>query len=76
VDTDWHKACNWSPEFVPKCCNPVKIPLTTNQPIIAGIAASKDITIQTTNGALLTVNNGANLQIQDCPVTITVVGCP
>jgi uncharacterized protein (TIGR02145 family) len=76
VDTDWHKACNWSPEFVPKCCNSVKIPLTTNQPIIAGVAASKDITIQTTSGALLTVNNGANLQIQDCPAVSTTNTCP
>jgi hypothetical protein len=76
VDTDWHKACNWSPEFVPKCCNSVKIPLTTNQPIIAGVAASKDITIQTTSGALLTVNNGANLQIQDCPIVSTTNTCP
>ncbi len=76
VDTDWHKACNWSPEFVPKCCNSVKIPLTTNQPIIAGVAASKDITIQTTSGALLTVNNGANLQIQDCPTVSTTNTCP
>jgi hypothetical protein len=76
IDTDWHKACNWNPEFVPKCCNSVKIPLTTNQPIIAGVAASKDITIQTTSGALLTVNNGANLQIQDCPIVSTTNTCP
>jgi hypothetical protein len=76
ADTDWHKPCNWSPEFVPRCCNPVKIPLTTNQPIISGVAAAEDLTIYTTNGALLTLNTGANLQITDCPTIITTTACP
>jgi hypothetical protein len=75
-DTDWHKPCNWSPQFVPKCCNNVAVPLTTNQPIVSGVAAAEDLTIYTTNGAQLTVNNGANLQIADCPTTITTVACP
>ena len=76
VDTDWHKPCNWSPQFVPKCCNNVAIPLTSNQPIVSGVAAAEDLTIYTTNGALLTVNTGANLQIADCPTTITTATCP
>jgi hypothetical protein len=75
-DTDWHKPCNWSPQFVPKCCNNVAVPLTTNQPIVSGIAAAEDLTIYSTNGAQLTVNNGANLQIADCPTTITTTMCP
>jgi uncharacterized protein (TIGR02145 family) len=76
VDTDWHKPCNWSPQFVPKCCNNVLIPVTSNQPIVSGVAAAEDLTIYTTNGALLTVNTGANLQIADCPTTITTTSCP
>ncbi len=76
VDTDWHKPCNWSPQFVPKCCNNVTVPLTINQPIVSGIAAAEDLTIYTTNGALVTVNNGANLQIADCPTTVTTTSCP
>ena len=43
VDTDWHKPCNWSPQFVPKCCNNVSVPLTTNQPIVSGVAAAEDL---------------------------------
>jgi uncharacterized protein (TIGR02145 family) len=76
VDTDWHKPCNWSPQFVPKCCNNVSVPVTINQPIVSGIAAAEDLTIYTTNGALVTVNNGANLQIADCPTTVTTAACP
>lgn len=75
-DTDWHKPCNWSPQFVPKCCNNVLIPVTSNQPIVSGVAAAEDLTIYTTNGAQVTVNNGANLQIADCPTTITTTACP
>jgi uncharacterized protein (TIGR02145 family) len=75
-DTDWHKPCNWSPQFVPKCCNNVAVPVTTNQPIVSGIAAAEDLTIYTTSGAQVTVNNGANLQIADCPTTITTTACP
>ncbi len=76
LDTDWHKPCNWSPQFVPKCCNNVSVPLTTNQPIVSGVAAAEDLTIYTTNGAQVTVNNGANLQIADCPTTVTSTACP
>ncbi len=75
-DTDWHKPCNWSPQFVPKCCNNVSVPVTTNQPIVSGVAAAEDLTIFTTNGAQVTVNNGANLQIADCPTTVTTTACP
>jgi uncharacterized protein (TIGR02145 family) len=76
VDTDWHKPCNWSPQFVPKCCNNVSVPITTNQPIVSGVAAAEDLTIYTTNGAQVTVNNGANLQIAACPTAITTATCP
>ena len=75
-DTDWHKPCNWSPQFVPKCCNNVSVPLSTNQPIVSGVAAAEDLSIFTTNGAQVTVNNGANLQIANCPTTITSTACP
>jgi hypothetical protein len=75
-DTDWHKPCNWSPQFVPKCCNNVAVPVTMNQPIVSGIAAAEDLTIYTTSGAQVTVNNGANLQIADCPTTVTTAACP
>jgi hypothetical protein len=75
-DTDWHKPCNWSPQFVPKCCNNLAIPLTTNQPFVSGVAAAEDLTIYTTNGAQITVNTGANLQIADCPTSITTAACP
>jgi hypothetical protein len=75
VDTNWHKACNWSPEFIPQCCNSVVIPLTTNQPVVSGVASCKDITIHTTDGALLQVNSGANLQLEQCPVGITQNNC-
>jgi hypothetical protein len=76
VDTDWHKPCNWNPAFVPRCCNPVKIPLTTNQPIISGVAAAKELQIFTTDGAQVKVNNGANLQIETCPTPTTNISCP
>jgi hypothetical protein len=70
------KACNWNPQVVPRQCNTVVIPFTTNQPVVSQVAACKDIWIYTTNGALLTVNNGANLQIETCPVAITINPCP
>jgi uncharacterized protein (TIGR02145 family) len=50
--------------------------VTTNQPIVSGVAAAEDLTIFTTNGAQVTVNTGANLQIADCPTTITTTACP
>jgi hypothetical protein len=52
------------------------IPVTSNQPIVSGVAAAEDLTIYTTNGAIVTVNDGANLQIADCPITITTATCP
>jgi hypothetical protein len=76
IDTDWHKPCNWNPQVVPQQCNSVVIPLTANQPIISQVAACKDIWIYTTNGAQLTVNNSANLQIETCPVAATEISCP
>ena len=76
LDNDWHKPCNWSPEIVPECCNSVKIPLTTNSPVVSGVAKAKNVNVYSTSGATLTVNNGANLQIETCPVTKTENSCP
>jgi hypothetical protein len=76
VDADWHKACNWSPQVVPQQCNSVVIPFTANQPVVSQVAACKDISVYTTNGALLTVNNTANLQIETCPLVATENACP
>jgi hypothetical protein len=76
VDADWHKACNWSPQVVPQQCNSVVIPFTANQPVVSQVAACKDLSVYTTDGAMLTVNNTANLQIETCPVAATVVVCP
>ena len=66
-DSDWHKPCNWNPQAVPTCCQSVYIPLTANQPVISGTASCKDISIESSSGALLTVNSNANLQIETCP---------
>jgi hypothetical protein len=52
------------------------VPLTANQPIVSGVAAAEDLSIFTSNGAQVTVNNGANLQIADCPTTVTSTACP
>jgi len=76
TDSNWHKACNWNPQVVPQQCNSVVIPFTANQPIISQVAACRDIWIYTTNGAQLTVNNAANLQIETCPVAATEISCP
>jgi hypothetical protein len=76
VDTNWHKPCNWNPQFVPKCCNNVLVPFTSNQPVVSGIAAAEDVTINSTSGAVIRVNAGANLQVGVCPITITQTACP
>jgi hypothetical protein len=75
-DTDWHKPCNWSPQFVPQCCNNVVVPFKSNQPIVSGVAAAEDVTIHTSSGALVSVNSGANLQVGQCPITTTQTACP
>ena len=75
-DTDWHKPCNWSPQFVPQCCNNVVVPFKSNQPIVSGVAAAEDVTINSTSGAVIRVNAGANLQIGQCPITTTQTACP
>ena len=76
VDNDWHKPCNWSPEVVPECCNSVKIPFTPISPVVSGVGKAKNVTLYSTSGATLTVNNGANLQIETCPVNKTENSCP
>jgi uncharacterized protein (TIGR02145 family) len=75
-DTDWHKPCNWSPQFVPQCCNNVVVPFKSNQPIVSGVAAAEDVTIFTSSGALVSVNSGANLQVGQCSITTTQTVCP
>ena len=76
VDTNWHKPCNWNPQFVPKCCNNVLVPFSSNQPVVSGIAAAEDVSINSTSGAVIKVNAGANLQVGVCPITITQSACP
>jgi uncharacterized protein (TIGR02145 family) len=66
VDTDWHKACNWSPERVPTCCMEVKIPNEANKPTVSGIAHAHSLTIYSSQGAKIKVNDGANLYIETC----------
>ncbi len=74
-DSDWHKPCNWNPQAVPTCCQSVYIPLTANQPVVSGTASCKDISIESSSGALLTVNSNANLQIETCPNISTQNNC-
>jgi uncharacterized protein (TIGR02145 family) len=74
-DSDWHKPCNWNPQAVPTCCQSVYIPLTVNQPVVSGTASCKDISIESSSGALLTVNSNANLQIETCPNISTQNNC-
>ena len=76
IDSDWHKACNWNPQLVPQQCHSVMIPFTANQPVVSQVAACKYLSIFSTDGAQLTLNNGANLQIETCPVAATEVSCP
>jgi hypothetical protein len=76
TDNDWHKPCNWNPQMVPEKCTSVMIPLTNNQPVVSGVAACKDLSVYSTEGANLKVNEGANLQIETCPLTPTLNNCP
>lgn len=62
VDTDWHKACNWSLNLVPTCSHDVVIPNATNSPVVTGIAHSKTIDIQSsTGGHLEIVSSGGGI---------------
>ena len=76
VDSDWHKPCNWFPSCVPTCCQTIYVPLTTNQPIISGNANCSNIFIDSSNGAEITINNNAILEIQNCNNTNLVIDCP
>ncbi len=79
VDNSWHKPCNWSPNGVPTCLDNVIIPGgTPNNPVITGVAGCATITIQSTNGAQLTiyVDSGGILQVGNCPLPITTKNCP
>jgi hypothetical protein len=64
-DNDWHKSCNWSLSQIPSCSHDVVIPATSNNPHVTGIAHSRTIQVQSTNGAQLFVetSNGAQLYI-------------
>jgi uncharacterized protein (TIGR02145 family) len=75
VDNDWHKPCNWSPEIVPLCCANVKIPLTTNQPIVSQLAFAKTISVYSTLGANIKVKDGAKLFIESCLGEKTINNC-
>ncbi|MES2397537.1 MAG: glycine-rich protein [Bacteroidota bacterium] len=69
VDTDWHKACNWSTNAVPTCSNNVIIPSVTNKPTVSATACFLNLEVQT--GANLTVLSPTLLQ-QGCPCTPTI----
>lgn len=58
VDTDWHTACNWDKQSVPNTASNVVIPGgTSNNPTISSANADcYDITINSSNGAVLTIS--------------------
>lgn len=61
VETDWETASNWSGGVAPSGTDFVKIPPTSNDPVIDSDEEVLDITIEA--GASLTVNSGASLAI-------------
>lgn len=63
LDSDWNKACNWSPASVPTRDNDVIIPTTSTSPAIAGgsVAFAKSVELQT--GASLTIASTASLEV-------------
>jgi YVTN family beta-propeller protein len=57
VSQDWQDANNWSPALVPVACSQdVQIPVTANQPIVAGAAAYVN-NITLADGAIITLQN-------------------
>ncbi|PCJ85562.1 MAG: hypothetical protein COA57_07400 [Flavobacteriales bacterium] len=73
TDTDWHKSCNWSLNAIPTCAHDVVIPNVVNDPIITGIAHCNTIDIQSSTGALLTINSSGSglLEVTTCPTAAT-----
>jgi hypothetical protein len=64
IDTDWNTPCNWSPAWVPDLTNAkVIIPVTANNPIIAGTVP--DIKVMDINaGASLEIASGGTLNVR------------
>jgi len=63
-ETDWHTSGNWDPDVVPDTSVYIRIPSTSNDPVIS----SSDVTVRyldIESGALLTVNSGRILTIND-----------
>ena len=66
IDNDWFNPCNWDRLSIPTTASNVIIPFTANQPLItSGTANCFDLTIQSSSGALLTINSsgGGSLNV-------------
>jgi len=67
VDTDWHKSGNWSINLIPTSSNNVYIPgigFAANQPVVSGAADCNTITIDSDQGANVTISGSGVLNIQ------------
>ena len=66
-NTNWHTTSNWSSCIVPTSSTSVIIPNTTNKPRIyaSNTGYCKNIQVQSNNGAKLTIEAGAHLEITD-----------
>jgi hypothetical protein len=53
----------------------VKIPNEANKPTVSGIAHAHSLTIYSSQGAKIKVNDGANLYIESCEGKITLIEC-
>ena len=70
-DNDWYNPCNWSTNHVPDNMNDVKIPNTTHKPEISSSGSANGYnagqaycnTIEIENDALVTIANGAKLNV-------------
>ena len=78
IDTDWHKACNWSLNTIPTITHDVTIPNVTNYPIVSGNAHCRTLSITSTASNAITIQSslGADLCISStnggaCSTTIT-----
>lgn len=65
INTDWHTACNWDKQSVPVTTSNVVIPGgTSNNPTISSADADcYDITINSGNGAVLTISGARILNV-------------
>lgn len=65
-DNDWHRPCNWIPEVVPNNCTDVIIPNQLFHPKISQNAHAKSITIKSSEGAKLFVDESGLLELDQC----------